>query len=365
VSTDEPGINEEEHQELREWLRSQGLAADTGDFEEIHLAEAGRELTVWYEISGRRVNGRLVRGTSTQPEALFDSLFHTTDEGWKIHHQRIGENGRFRYHRKSLELVDTLLDASRDEEPRELRSYHCGCYGYAIGSDWATLGESRLYHVELEWLNDRVAAGLFVGLERRRRFPWIGVGDRARTRLLARRAKAYRLTDARRKPLAEVVIHFSAEPPRDGLGAASYEVRLAGPDGRIEPLARIEYAAEEVAVHLSTPRVTGGTAADDRLNWETPLGRLDALLAAMPTQVVRGDGVRDSHLGEIETMLDWIRLIKEPSEENLADVVSEIDALTAVSKVHALLETDGASYSADEGEFPLPPKRHASGAGAL
>jgi hypothetical protein len=85
----------------------------------------------------------------------------------------------------------------------------------------------------------------------------------------------------------------------------------------------------------------------------------------MPTQVVRGDGVRDSHLGEIETMLDWIRLIKEPSEENLADVVSEIDALTAVSKVHALLETDGASYSADEGEFPLPPKRHASGAGAL
>ena len=47
------------------------------------------------------------------------------------------------------------------------------------------------------------------------------------------------------------------------------------------------------------------SAADDRLDWETPLERPDALLAAMPTQVVRGDGVRDSHLGEIETMLDF------------------------------------------------------------
>jgi hypothetical protein len=359
VSTDEPGINQAEHRELREWLRSQGLAADTGDFEEIHLAEAGRELTVWYEISGRRVNGSLVRGAAFQPEARFDSLFHTTEEGWKIHHQRIGENGRFRYHRKSLELVDTILDVTREEEPRELRSYHCGCYGYAIGSDWATLGESHLYHVELEWLDHRVAAGFFVGWERRKIFPWIGIGDRARTRLLARRAKVYRLTDARKKPFAEVGIHFSADPPRDSLGAASYEVRLSPPDGTLEPLARIEYAANELVVYLSIPRVTVGIASDDRLDWETPLERLDALLAAMPTQVVRGDGVRDSHLGEIETMLDWIRLIREPSEENLADVVSEIDALTAVSKVHGLLETDGARYSADEGELPLPPRRHA------
>ena len=364
VSTDEPGINAEEHRALREWLRDEGLAADTGDFEALHFAETGRELTVWYEISGKRVSGRLTRGTSTGPEARFDSLFHTTDEGWKIHHQRIGENGRFRYHRRSLELVDTIFDATREEEPRELRSYHCGCYGYAIASDWATLGDSYLYHVELEWLNHRVAAGFFVGWERQERFPWIGIGDRQRARLLARRAKAYRVTDARNKPFAEVVISFPVDPPRDGLGAATYEVRLWGPNGGMKSLARIEYAPNEVAVHLSTPPATDARPADHGPDWEIPLERLDTLLAAMPTQVLRGDGVRDSHLGEIETMLDWIRLIREPSEDNLADVVSEIDALTAVSKVHALLKTGGARFSADEQELPPPPKRHPVSPGA-
>jgi hypothetical protein len=161
-----------------------------------------------------------------------------------------------------------------------------------------------------------------------------------------------------------VVIEFSTDPPPDALGPASYDVRLAGPDGGMERLARIEYTPNEVAVHLNASRATEATPADARLDWETPLEQLDGLLAAMPTQVVRGNGVRDSHLGEIETMLDWIRLIQEPSEKNLADVVSEIDALTAVSKVHALLEMQGARFSADEQEFPPPPRRHPGSPGA-
>ncbi|MBW1686519.1 MAG: hypothetical protein JRS35_15805 [Deltaproteobacteria bacterium] len=54
-----------------------------------------------------------------------------------------------------------------------------------------------------------------------------------------------------------------------------------------------------------------------------------------------------------------IRLIQEPSEDHLADVVSEIDGLTAISKVEALLESGGARFLADPSVLPPPPGRHA------
>ena len=54
VSTDRPGLNREEHAELRAWLGAQGLPADTTAFQALHQVESGRELRVWYEISGRR-----------------------------------------------------------------------------------------------------------------------------------------------------------------------------------------------------------------------------------------------------------------------------------------------------------------------
>jgi hypothetical protein len=357
VSTDEPGINEDEHRELRDWLEAQGLAGDIEDFERLHCAESGRELRVWYEISGRRVHGTLTRARSGQPAARFDSLFHTAGEGWKIHHKRTGERGKFSYHRASLELVDTLLDLTRDEGTRELRAYHCGCYGYGIAADWATLGDSYLYQVEADWLDDRVAIGFFVGWEWRDTFPWIGIGDRKRVRTLARRVQAFRLKDAQQRLFAEVAIDLPSDPPPTRLGPADYRVQLAGLDGTIEPLARIAYTPGEIAVHLMISD-DAGVDEGGRPGWWPALERLDALLAAMPTQVVRGDGVRDSHLGEIENMLDWIRLIREPSEAHLADVVSEIDALTAVSKVHALLEADAPRFTAEAAAFPPPPRRH-------
>ena len=363
LPTDEPGFNEDEHAELRAWLEEQGLAADTAGFEELHCAEAGRDLTVWYEISGKRVDGSLTRGSSTQPQARFDSLLHAVERGWKIHHQRIGEKGSLWYHRKSLELVDTLRDGTEGEDDPELRSYHCGCYGYGIASDWATLGKSRLYHVEVEWVDHWVAMGLFVGWEWRDAFPWIGIGERERAKRLARRVKVYRLTDARGDLFAEVAIQFSPDPPLGKLGPATYAVRVSGLDGEMEPLAQIEHAPEGIVVQLDSPRGAAATAGEDRARWLTSLERLDQLLAAMPTQVLRGDGVRDSHLGEIETTLDWIRLILEPSEDHLADVVSEIDGLTAISKVEALLGSGGARFLADPSELPLPPGRHSESSG--
>jgi len=56
-----------------------------------------------------------------------------------------------------------------------------------VAAGFMTLGAS-LYHVEADWFDDRVAAEFHLGLERRDRCPWIGFGDRRRTRDLARRA---------------------------------------------------------------------------------------------------------------------------------------------------------------------------------
>ncbi|MCP5040625.1 MAG: hypothetical protein GY944_06315, partial [bacterium] len=108
VATDEPGLNRAEHDELRAWLASQGLAPDTSPFERLHEADAGRDLVVWYEISGRRKDGTFENENSGELLARFDSLYRSEQGQLKIHHKRTGESGRFTYHRRSLELADTI-----------------------------------------------------------------------------------------------------------------------------------------------------------------------------------------------------------------------------------------------------------------
>jgi hypothetical protein len=144
---------------------------------------------------------------------------------------------------------------------------------------------------------------------------------------LARRVKAYRLRDARGELFAEIALELSADPPSSGLGAVSYRVDIWRSDGVSESLARIDHRDAGIEVHFF----------GERRRWLESLERLDTLLAAMPTQIMRGDGIRDSHLAEIEQLIDWARLIREPTEDRLADVVSDIDALTAPRKVQALL----------------------------
>ena len=342
VSTDTPGLNREEHAELRAWLGAQGLPADTTAFEALHQAGSGRELRVWYEISGCRVGGTLARGGGGPWLARFDSLYRSEGGRLKIHHKRPGENGRFTYHRQSLELADIVESAAGDLPA--LVSHQCGCYGYAIGSDFMTFGDS-LYHVESDWLDDRVGADFFIGLERREGFPWIGFGDRRRMRDLARRVKAYRLKDARGEPLAEIALDLPPAPPPSELGPVSYRVDVWQSGGERAPLARIDRRAAGIEL-----RIFG-----ERRDWPEALERLDTLLAAMPTQVVRGDGMRDSHLAEIEKLIDWVRLIRQPTEDRLADVVSDIDALTTPRKVQALLGSDAERFQAEAAARPPEP----------
>jgi hypothetical protein len=262
----------------------------------------------------------------------------------KIHHKRTGENGRFSYHRQSLELTDSVEPAVVGLPP--LESHHCGCYGYAIASDFMTLGDS-LYQVEADWLDDRVGAGFFIGLERREDFPWIGLGDRLRMRNLGRRVKAYRLKDAGGEIFAEIALDLPVDPPSPELGEVSYRVDIWRSDGVRAPLARIDHRDAGIEVHLFGPRQ----------RWLQSLERLDTLLAAMPTQIIRGDGIRDSHLAEIEQLIDWARLIREPTEERLADVVSDIDALTAPRKVQALLGSDAERFYSEANTRPPAPMR--------
>ena len=328
VAEDEPGTNTEEHRKLEAWLAGQGLPADASRFQALHEAETGRELRVFYEISGRRIDGDFGRVGADVPLARTDSLFRSQDGALKIHHQRPGENGRFSYHRRSLELADVL-----DPGPGEpgLHAHECGCYGYAIAADFMTLGD-RLYRVEADWLDDRVAADFFLGLEGREGFPWIGLGDRLRMRDLARRARAWTLKDAAAIPFAEVWLELPEDPPSPGLGPITYHVDALDGDGGRTPIARIAHT--DAGITIETFGEGDASAV---------LAHLDRLLAAMPVQVVRGDGLRDSHLGGIELLIDAVRLLEAPGDdERLADLVSDRDAATAARKVETLLTGLGA-----------------------
>jgi hypothetical protein len=338
VAEDEPGTNDAEHERLRAWLRSQGLPADSAPFEALHRAETGRELRVWYEISGRRRDGRLLRTGASAPLARSDSLFRSEAGELKIHHKRPGENGRFFYHRRSLELADRIAAAGAPP----LVAHECGCYGYAIAADFTTLGE-KLYRVEADWLDDRVGAEFFLGLERRSAFPWLGRGERRRMRDLARRARAWQLRDAHGVLFAEVALELPADPPRGALGAIAYRIDHVGADDARRPLARITHGEDGISLAFFGADL--GAA----------LEQLDRLLAAMPVQVMRGDGIRDSQLGEIEQLVDAVRLLEEPSDERLADLASELDAASAARKVEALLAAEPARFAARAGEHPPDP----------
>jgi hypothetical protein len=343
IASDEPGLMRDEHAELRRWLASQGLAADTLAFEAIHEADAGRPLVVWYEISGRRKNGLLENLNSGEELARFDSLYRSENGQLKIHHQRTGENGRFTYHRRSLELADTIETSAGEEEP--LQSHHCGCYGYAIAADFMTLGD-LLYQVEADWLDDRVGMGFFVGLETRDEFPWLGLGDRRRIRDLARRARAFLVRDADGEMFAEIILDLPSDPPSPLLGPITYRINVRTRSGQLERLAVIEHTPSALQLDLYGEG-----------DWEILLERLDRLFAAMPTQIERGDGVRDSHLGEIEQFIDQVRLLRQPGADRLADLVSDVDAQSAPGKIRALFAGEIERFAVEASALPPAPRR--------
>ncbi len=341
VLDDPPGLNEAEHERIRSWLAEQGLPRDTQPFEERHETESGRELTVWYEIAGRRSAGRLMRSDRPEVLAAQSAGFRRDDSGLKIHHKRPGENGRFTYHRKSLELASSFFNGDGDE----LTVHECGCYGYAIAADFTTLDGDTLYQVEADWQDDRVAAEFFVGWKTTERFPWFGLGDRRRMRDLARRVHQYNLRDAAGAAFATIEMELSDDPSWPDLGNVTYRVSLTTTDGSMRPVARIVRTVAATTIHLE----------GEKEGWEEDLNTLDRLLAAMPIQVQRGDGIRDSHLGQIEAWVDWVRLLKGPSLEILSDLVSDVDGATATRKIRRLLDAAPGRFKVHPDELPPRP----------
>ena len=70
---------------------------------------------------------------------------------------------------------------------------------------------------------------------------------------------------------------------------------------------------------------------------------------------LRGGDIRDSQLGEIERLVDAVRLLREPSESRLADFASEVDAASATRKVEALLAPEFARFEVAESALPPAP----------
>lgn len=354
VSWDEPDQNTAEQALLEEWLVANDGSRDLTTFRNLHATDSGRELVVWYEIAGRRVNGAVfddstgagaraagnaAADATETPLATYDSLWHREGEGWKIHHTR-----EVFYHRQNLEGVDALAGPD-GEDP--MYAYHCGCYGWAIGADWMTLGDA-LYHAKVEWKHHRVGAGFFLGLIPTDSFPWLGWVDRERVGLLSRRVGAYELRDAAGEIFAEIPLTLPSDPPADGLGPINYEFRVSDEGGSLQPIARGR--RDGIALELELP--------DDRDPGET-LTLLDEMLAAMPTQVQRGHGVRDSHLAEFEEVIDILRVSQSSDASVRADLVSDIDAVSARTKTRALLSRFGAErfVPGEDTHVPLAPAR--------
>jgi len=75
----------------------------------------------------------------------------------------------------------------------------------------------------------------------------------------------------------------------------------------------------------------------------------------MPTQIERGDGIRDSHLGEIEEWVDRVRLLREPSPDRLSDLVSDFDAEGAANKIRALFAPEIERFTVEANALPPIP----------
>ena len=328
--------------EVEQWLAQVEPETSAADLRKIHEHATGRPLAVWYEISGRRVDGLVTSSTAPESPTAFDSLLHAVGSELKAHHARPLDNGHVLFDPQSVELVDVI---SNDQG--KFRSYECGCYGWGNASDWATVDSTHLFHVEVEYVNH--ANGSWWPFEARWEFPWIGWADRHG----ARRVGSYNFLDAGKRPVARLEIGWATEPHTQGLGDLNYDFQVAGSDGTTTSIATAAFTDGVLAIHLH-PRDSGAPGTED--GWVETLTYLDRLLAAMPTQVLRGDGIRDSRLSEIEMLIDWVRLVRDPQIGTLGDVVSEIDALTSLGKVRALLG-DGAERFVPSDRVPDPPRR--------
>ncbi len=278
-------------------------------------ATEGRAINRWYEISGRISSGSLnvleaPSDGQLDPPPAKPSLaeFYTS-------YQRL-PSGEFKIHHRgnTLEQVDVI---SSQKENNHLIAYRCGCWGYSEFNPLITLGQFG-YRVALTSNGDLIN---------------VGYGN------LFRKPIYYSLIDNKNHLFASIKFTYTGSD----LSEARMTFNWKGLD-----IADATVSGKKTELRLFNVSTNEREAE--------VIGHLDLFLAMIPTQVIRGDGIRDSKLAQVETMIDWIRWARNPTQENLFDVISSVDALSSVSKVQKYLMVNFEDfYRAENPETPPPP----------
>ncbi len=319
---------------LAEWRGSHGEATTTTlddlaqQLQDELRKTSPTEPTDWqrvYELAGRRINGSIaLNDTAT---ANFFTGYQRWPTGELKRHHTKPPDARFNPFRWAGELVHKVGERSGTLEKVDLIgppgvgthpssslagllcSYRCGCFGYSESADLITLGG---------W-----AYG--VGIARQGRYPTV-----------------YRLFDASGKTFVE--IRFAV--PSDRRLSNRIEIMRYDASNTPQPLAQIAFENNTMTLDLFP---------DDKRTSDALIEELDTILAMMPTQVIRGDGRRDSRLGEVERWVDIIRFAQHPSTKRLSELLTDVDPATAPSKIDAFLKQFESRFL-DSRSQRLPPE---------
>ena len=210
------------------------------------------------------------------------STFHTA-------YQKLPDGAYKEHHRgHSLELLDVLAAnpsvTDSDSTSIALNAYRCGCHGFSESTPLTTIN----------------GKGFSIDIRR--------LGARG-----GRLPKDYSIND-----------HFGAQIFRlslEFLQPNMEHVRYGFFKGN-------EPAAFAIVNHTRTADGRAEITIESSLKQSELLDTLDLYLKAMPTQIIRGDGIRDSTLGAVEKAVDETRFFVESGVGVAADIVSAVDVYT-------------------------------------
>ena len=271
------GNSTADRQPIEDYFRNLGIVTRPREIQQRFEEVTGRPLMRWYEVSGL-----VQRGTASLDDTVI-STFHTA-------YQKL-PNGEYKEHHRghSLELMDVLSanppGADSDSISIALIAYRCGCHGYSESTPLTTVN----------------GQGFSVEIKRQR-------GARAN-----RLPKDFLIHDHFGTQIFRLSVEFlqpNMEHVRYGFSKGNAATAFA------------------IINHTRTADGRAEMTIESSLEPSELLDTLDLYLKAMPTQIIRGDGIRDSTLGAVEKAVDETRFFVESGVGVAADIVSAVDAYT-------------------------------------
>jgi len=270
------GNSTADRQRIEDYFRKLGIETRPLEIRQRFEEVTGRSLLRWYEVSGL-----VERGTASL-DGTVTATFHTE-------YQKLPD-GAFKEHHRghSLELLDVLVanppGTDSDLTSIALNAYRCGCQGFSESTPLTTIN----------------GKGFSVDIRR--------LGARG-----GRLPKEYLINDH----FGTQIFRLSVEFLQPNMEHIRYDFFKGNAP-----------AAFAIVNHTRTADDRAEITIESSLEQSELLDTLDLYLKAMPTQIIRGDGIRDSTLGEVEKAVDEIRFFVQSDWGVAADIVSAIDVYT-------------------------------------